>query len=146
MNRGEALLHLSVHTFTPTLRGRRRQTDIGILFDPTRKNERIFCERLKKTFKRAMPGCVIRFNDPYRGYDDALVTHLRLHFPAPHYLGVAVEVNQKFVRGPRMRWRLIQAALTASLKKTVGSFRVPSNGRIAGLDSKPKSSTGGTRR
>ncbi|HEX6891000.1 MAG TPA: N-formylglutamate amidohydrolase, partial [Chryseolinea sp.] len=37
------VLHLSIHTFTPVWEGLERIVDLGLLFDPQRKNERRFC-------------------------------------------------------------------------------------------------------
>ncbi len=96
ISEGETVLHLSVHTFTPVLNGQVRMTDIGLLYDPARVGEKKFCKALKRRINRYDPGLRVRFNYPYRGTADGFTTFLRKKFPE-HYLGVEIEVNQKFV-------------------------------------------------
>src|SRR5690606_11229106 len=37
------VLHVSVHSFTPVMRGYERPTDLGLLFDPARMRESAYC-------------------------------------------------------------------------------------------------------
>lgn len=37
--KGEKIVHISVHTFTPVLKNKIRNTEIGILYDPKRKKK-----------------------------------------------------------------------------------------------------------
>ncbi len=48
---GEEVFHLSVHSFTPELNGEKRNADIGLLYDPSRKAEKEFCINFKKNLK-----------------------------------------------------------------------------------------------
>ncbi len=101
VNKGEEVLHLSIHTFTPQLNGKIREADMGLLYDPQKKGEKEFCQIFKDHWKRESPGLKLRFNYPYLGTADGFTTYLRKRFP-DHYLGIEVEVNQRYVDKNRM--------------------------------------------
>ncbi|NIN71796.1 MAG: N-formylglutamate amidohydrolase [Gemmatimonadetes bacterium] len=88
-------VHLSIHTFTPQLRGRVRRADIGILYDPARAAEREFADRLAASLKNG--GLSVRRNYPYRGTSDGLTTFCRARYPVSRYLGIELELNQRLV-------------------------------------------------
>lgn len=98
---GEKVLHVSVHSFTPVLSGVTRNADIGILFDPARTKEKILAGRWKENLKIIAPHLRVRFNYPYRGTSDGFTTYLRKKFPV-NYLGVELEVNQKYSEANKM--------------------------------------------
>jgi len=89
------IIHLGIHSFTPVLNGKVRSTDIGILFDPTRPQERAYANVVKAEIKRLYPAMKVRFNYPYKGSSDGLTTTLRKKF-GPQYVGIEIEINQKF--------------------------------------------------
>ena len=89
------IIHLGIHSFTPTLNGKVRNTDIGILYDPTRPQERAYANVIKAEIKRLYPTMKVRFNYPYKGTTDGLTTTLRKKF-GQHYVGIEIEINQKF--------------------------------------------------
>ena len=91
------VLHLSVHTFTPVLNGIERNVDIGLLFDPARKNEVKICDAIRDSIEKTSPFFRIEFNEPYKGIDDGFTTHLRTLFHDSAYMGVEIEVNQKLI-------------------------------------------------
>jgi predicted N-formylglutamate amidohydrolase len=99
IERGVRVVHVSVHTFTPVWRGRRRATDVGLLYDPAREGER----RLAGMWRRSLGeqpsarGLVVHRNRPYRGWTDGLVTALRRELPDAGYLGFELEVSQRCV-------------------------------------------------
>jgi len=101
IGKGEKVLHFSVHTFTPKLNDQIRNTDIGLLYDPGRFAEKEFCSELKSNLKDQNPELKIRFNYPYQGKADGFTTYLRKKFPE-NYLGIELEVNQKFVTNNKM--------------------------------------------
>jgi len=90
------ILHLSIHSFTPVYEGRVRKADIGILYDPHRKQEWDFANHWKVSLKREFPKWVVGKNTPYKGTSDALVTALRPKF-GDNYIGIELEMNQKHV-------------------------------------------------
>ena len=89
------IIHLGIHSFTPTLNGKIRNTDIGILYDPSRPQERAYANVIKAEIKRLYPTMKVRFNYPYKGTSDGLTTMLRKKF-GPRYVGIEIEINQKF--------------------------------------------------
>jgi predicted N-formylglutamate amidohydrolase len=93
------VVHIGVHTFTPVLDGRRRRADAGLLYDPARRMETIFCDLWMIALARVAPSLHVRRNYPYRGTSDGLTTALRRKFPAARYLGIELEVNQAIAGG-----------------------------------------------
>ena len=89
------IVHLGIHSFTPVLNGKVRNTDIGILYDPTRPQERAYANVIKGEIKRLYPTMKVRFNYPYKGTSDGLTTTLRKKF-GPSYVAIEIEINQKF--------------------------------------------------
>ena len=89
------IIHLGIHSFTPVLNSKVRSTDIGILYDPTRPQERAYANVIKAEIKRLYPAMKVRFNYPYKGTSDGLTTTLRKKF-GPDYVGIEIEINQKF--------------------------------------------------
>lgn len=103
------VLHLSIHTFTPMLNGHVRSVDIGLLFDPQRKTEADFCRKLFDGLEQNLPVLNIKFNEPYKGTDDGFTTYLRTKFNSKEYLGIEIEVNQKYLGTEK--WEMISMAL-----------------------------------
>ena len=89
------IVHLGIHSFTPELNGKVRNTDIGILYDPSRPQERAYANVIKAEIKRLYPAMKVRFNYPYKGTTDGLTTTLRKKF-GQRYVGIEIEINQKF--------------------------------------------------
>ena len=96
-NKGTEIVHLGIHSFTPVLNGKVRNTDIGILYDPARPQERAYAQVIKDEIKRLYPAMKVRFNYPYKGTSDGLTTALRKKF-GPRYVGIEIEINQKFFK------------------------------------------------
>lgn len=90
-------IHLSIHSFTPKWGNETRHADIGLLYDPARKNERDFCTRLQSILQSQPQNLIIRRNYPYRGTADGFTTYLRKKYPGSKYIGVEIEINQKYV-------------------------------------------------
>ena len=88
------VLHLSVHSFTPELKGIVRNADIGLLYDPARRNESAFASRMQLSLRDRWR---VRRNYPYRGTADGLTVWLRACFSNAHYAGIEIEVNQGIV-------------------------------------------------
>lgn len=112
IERGEKVLHFSVHTFTPVLNGVIRKADVGLLYDPERKEEKEFCHNFKNHLKWFDRDLKFRFNYPYLGKADGFTTLLRKKFPED-YLGIEIEVNQKFVFKNAMSPKLKSAVFSA---------------------------------
>ena len=119
LRRCRQVVHVSSHSFTPVLDGKRRKADVGLLYDPSRAPERDFCLAWQAGLKRALPQLVIRRNYPYRGTADGLTTHLRRRFAQEGYLGIEIEVNQKHALGDARAWRELRSAIAASLAQAL---------------------------
>jgi predicted N-formylglutamate amidohydrolase len=120
---GRFVLHLSVHSFTPVLGGVERSADIGLLYDPTRREEQKYCARVSSTLRRIDPALRVRRNYPYRGTADGFTTHLRRRFPGNRYAGIELEVNQRYPRRGGGRWRRLQASILAVWRDAVRDGR-----------------------
>jgi len=117
---GHRMVHVAAHTFAPRLRGKTRAVDVGLLYDPSRPGEAAFCARWAGLLEALAPALDVRRNQPYRGRADGLTTALRRRFAEREYLGIELEVNQKFARGDPRRWRRLREALAASLEAASG--------------------------
>ena len=110
VRRNNKVLHISAHSFTPVLSGKRRSADIGLLYDPSRKEECAFCNTLKKKIRAADKGFRIRCNYPYQGRSDSMVSFTRKQLPAVSYIGIELEINQKIL-GDLKRWQSLKVIL-----------------------------------
>lgn len=118
---GETVLHLSVHSFTPELRGKVRTADLGLLYDPSRPAERDFCRRWQGVLAGLAPELRVRRNYPYRGTSDSLASFLHRRHPPERYLGIELEVNQALPLSGPERWGRVQDVLLASLRRMLSS-------------------------
>ena len=123
--RGRRVIHLSVHSFTPRMRGETRQVDVGLLFDPSRPAEVRFCQRWRDALQRLSPRLRVLDNEPYPGVFPSLVDALRHKLDARRYVGIQIEVNQKFPRGDAARWRKLRRILVESFSATLGVQSLP---------------------
>ena len=114
IRRGLRVLHLSVHSFTPRFRGVRRSTDVGLLFDPRRPREARLCASWRKQIKGLV---VVRYNDPYAGVHPSVVQSMREKFSARDYVGIQIEVNQRFPRRAGPGWRALRKTLVESFPR-----------------------------
>lgn len=101
LEEGEDVLHLSIHSFTPSLNGEGRTADIGLLYDPSRNQEKQFSAALKLKLEQQTEKLRVKMNYPYLGKADGFTTYLRKKFPR-NYMGIEIEVNQKFVMQKKM--------------------------------------------
>ncbi len=113
--RGQRVLHVAVHSFTPALDGRVRNADIGLLYDFARRAEVALMRRWATIIASLDPALRVRRNYPYRGHTDGLPTWLRRRLPAAHYVGVELELNQAVLAGPRQR--RVTDVVAASLQR-----------------------------
>jgi predicted N-formylglutamate amidohydrolase len=114
--RGGRVIHVSAHSFTPTLGGHERRADAALLYDPARRGEVALCERWKAALRRDAAEFRIRRNYPYAGKGDGLTAHLRRRFSPSVYIGIELEVNQRIVATAGRRWSSLRAALIETLR------------------------------
>lgn len=123
------VLHLSVHSFTPVFSGEVRAVEIGLLFDESRQQEVDFCNCWKKNILALNANLQVRMNEPYQGKDDGICTSLRSRFSAQNYLGIELEVSQKFVASGK---KAIADLLIKSLTSTLHGYKNSRNQRFSG--------------
>ncbi|MDO6391489.1 N-formylglutamate amidohydrolase [Pontibacter sp. BT731] len=116
---GRCVLHVAVHTFTPELDGEERQADVGLLYDPKRKHEQDFSRKWKAALNKADKNLLVRFNYPYLGIADGFPTYLRRKFTEDEYVGIELEVNQKYPQQGGARWQELQTLLARTLQEVV---------------------------
>ncbi len=114
---GESIIHIACHSFTPELHGRVRNTEIGLLYDPSWTSEAKLCRFWKTLIQERDPNLRVRFNYPYLGKNDGLTTHLRRMYRNQSYVGIELEINQKFPLADDLaEWKSLQRKLIDSLK------------------------------
>ncbi len=94
------VIHLAVHSFTPILAGRKRNADLGLLYDSRRLEEKSFCRAWQQEIARHSPELRVRRNYPYLGRADGLTSWLRSQHTSSDYLGIEVEINQLLAADP----------------------------------------------
>lgn len=113
------VLHLSVHSFTPVWEEVERDVDVGLLYDPKRKREVEFVADFSTALQERDPKLRIRRNQPYRGTADGLTTAFRKLYRPTRYLGIELEVSQRFPLGPAADWKRLRSDLCAALSETL---------------------------
>jgi len=112
------VFHLSIHSFTPIWFGQERMVDIGILFDPLRNSEVSFSYQLTENLNNIFPKLKIQTNQPYQGTDDSFTSFLRRQYSDNEYIGIIIEVNQKF----NTNLSLIEEGLAKSIMMSVTAY------------------------
>ena len=116
---GNRVIHIASHSFSPQLDGKIRNADIGLLYDPSRPGEVDLCHRWQARLRRLAPEMKVRRNYPYAGRSDGLTAHLRRLFPAEAYVGIELEINQKYALAGGRRWRDLRSQVTDALQRAV---------------------------
>lgn len=111
--------HVSLHSFTPVFDGAVRNADIGLLYDPQRPREKAFCLNWQRNLARLGAEWKVRRNYPYRGTMDGFVTLLRRRFPAERYLGLELELNQRWPLQGGENWQRLQGVSRDTLQQTL---------------------------
>lgn len=119
---GRRVIHVSCHSFTPELDGQVRDADIGLLYDPARRGEALFCRRWRECLATASPTLRVRMNYPYAGTADGFTTALRRRFGGAQYLGIELEINQRHVLAGAGHWRALRAVVIAALQEAKKDF------------------------
>jgi hypothetical protein len=80
-----------------------------------RPGEVALCERWKAALRTLAPHLNVRRNYPYAGKGDGLTKHLRKRYPPRVYVGIELEINQKYPAGPAREWTALRRAIIQSL-------------------------------
>lgn len=112
---GRRVVHVASHSFTPVMDGVVRRADVAWLYDPARPAERAFSLAWMAAFGRRSPALRLRRNYPYRGHSDGLPFHLRKRHGVDAYIGIELEVSQRFVEQGGAAWDRLRADLLGSM-------------------------------
>lgn len=113
------IIHIACHSFTPVFDGELRRLDVGLLYDPARRPEKAFCQRLRRAIEERRPDLPVRMNAPYRGTANGLGQQHRRQFPADRLVTVELEINQRLVAQPN--WLDTQECLVSAVAEAVES-------------------------
>lgn len=106
-------LHLGIHSFTPVLHGAVRNNDFGVLYDPKRSLEKKISKKLVESLRQIRSDFHTRYNYPYRGDHGGIVEIFRsLHSPS-NYLGLEIEVNQKWLQSKKAQKEIQEILIQA---------------------------------
>ena len=119
---GQKILHIALHSFTPLLNSKERAAEMGFLYNPERINEKEISRVWKKEIKKILPDWRLRYNYPYRGKPDGLTAHFRKIYLDDNYLGVELEINQKFISEEGSFPTGICDKIVSSFSNTINEF------------------------
>lgn len=112
---GRRVVHVSSHSFTPELQGVVRQGDVAWLYDPKRPGERQAASQWLAALQHRRPDLKLRRNYPYQGKGDGLTSLLRTRYAPDRYIGIELEVNQRFALGSSRPWATLRGDIIQSL-------------------------------
>lgn len=112
---GERVFHIASHSFTPELGGVVRQADVAWLYDPRRAGERGVASRWLAALRQRRSELKLRRNYPYEGKGDGLTSLLRKRHMANVYVGIELEVNQRFVIDGGEAWTALRSDIIQAL-------------------------------
>lgn len=116
-----SVLHISAHSFTPVLDGQLRNADIGLLYDPGRPGEVALSQHWKAALARHAPHLRVRRNYPYAGKGDGLTRSLRRQWPPDAYVGIELEINQRFPLTNTPTWPVLRQTLASTLQQAIAA-------------------------
>jgi len=119
---GGRLIHIASHSFTPELHGDVRTADIGLLYDPSRPGEVAFSSAWLAALKAADPSLRLRRNYPYLGRSDGVAQSLRRKHPPERYIGIELEVNQRYVEAGGPAWPALRRTLLDTLAEALAAL------------------------
>lgn len=117
---GHRVVHVSSQSFVPELDGEVRHADVGLLYDPRRPGEVALCRRWEQALAARAPALRVRRNYPYPGTADGLTTAMRRKFGPESYVGIELEINQRFLES-EAAWAAVRDAVIGALLDVVHS-------------------------
>jgi predicted N-formylglutamate amidohydrolase len=116
---GLRVIHVASHSFTPALDNVPRRADVAWLYDPRRPGEVGLARAWMRSLAQLAPELRLRRNYPYRGRDDGLTAALRKRYPDESYVGIELEINQRFAEQGGAPWDRLKTKLVDSLKRVL---------------------------
>ena len=118
IKKSKPVLHISVHSFAPVKGGRLRKADVGLLYDPARRNEKHISGFLVKLLQEKAGTLRVRRNYPYLGKTDGFTSFLRKEYSAKFYAGIEIEINQALLApGSSVKYRQMVEILTEGIRQ-----------------------------
>ena len=102
-----------------------RQADVAWLYDPRRPGEVAFARAWMLALEQRAPELRLRRNYPYQGRSDGLTASLRKQYSDATYVGIELEVNQRFVERRGTAWESLRVMLIDSLAATLAVTVTP---------------------
>lgn len=116
---GHRVLHVASHSFTPVWNGADRRTDVAWLYDPRRHGECVVVREWMSALVPLAPTLRLRRNHPYTGRSDGLAAGLRRRHPDADYMGIELEVSQRFPEEGGAAWTGLRAQLVEALRRAL---------------------------
>ena len=116
---GRRVVHVASHSFTPELNGVVRQADVAWLYDPRRADEGALALRWLSALQKRSPKLKLRRNYPYEGKGDGLTSLLRKRHAPGEYVGLELEVNQRFCGPGGDAWAALRSDITGALAEVL---------------------------
>ena len=113
---GKRVVHIASHSFTPELGGVVRQADVAWLYDPCRAGECALAAQWLAALRHRRPELKLRRNYPYEGKGDGLTALLRKRYSDTAYVGMELEVNQRFAFAGGPAWTALRADIVGALR------------------------------
>ena len=123
---GDRVVHVASHSFTPELHGKVRTADIGMLYDPRRPGEVAFATAWLEALRAKDASLRLRRNYPYLGASDGVCQVMRRRYPPEAYVGIELEVNQRYVEAGGPAWPAIRRILLDTLAEALDRAATPS--------------------
>ncbi len=120
---GDRVVHVASHSFTPELHGHVRTADIGMLYDPRRPGEVAFATAWIDALRAKDEALRLRRNYPYLGASDGVCQVMRRRYPPAAYVGLELEVNQRYVEAGGPAWSRIRRTLLETLGQALDLAR-----------------------
>ena len=112
---GRRVVHVASHSFTPEMNGVVLQADVAWLYDPRRAGEGVLARQWLHALRQRRQGLKLRRNYPYQGKGDGLTSLLRKRHAPAQYVGIELEVNQRFVIEGGTVWAVLRADIIQAL-------------------------------
>ncbi len=109
------VVHIACHSFSPILDGKVRTTDIGLLYDPSREQEKAWCLRLQSALRQHLPELKIHMNQPYRGVSNGLGQQHRRLFGDDKLITFELEVNSALL--DRSEWGEVERRIIMAIEE-----------------------------
>lgn len=117
----DRMVIVSVHSFTPVLKGKVRPTELGLLYRPQKFFEKKFANILRQSLVQNLKfSWVTHFNRPYLGSTDCFLNDVLDRYP--QCAGVFLEFNQRVLLDKSGRGRNLRQFAIALRKSSERHF------------------------